>query len=227
MSLDRIKLGTPVRVTHHPDKDRGYVEEARSERRSGGGLTGVAIAEHDSHGLCYEVKFPSGIVITYDREELHVHVEYVELESLVGLHVLDGRGEFVGAREGEWHDQSPRVFVLRLDGVLYWFQENPSDGYRSSLSHVRICEATDLPPGSFATFPPMLVSVRLQTQPEPDSYRKRDHRLYGVSEATGRIVFEVGTTNTDDYYPNFVARWEPNGYEADWHRPIEHEAESP
>ena len=35
-------------------------------------LTGVSIAEHDSHGLCYEVKFASGAVITYDREEMEV-----------------------------------------------------------------------------------------------------------------------------------------------------------
>ncbi len=51
-------------------------------RQAGDTLTGVAIAEHDSHGLCYEVKFASGAVITYDREELEVVSvgldEYVE-----------------------------------------------------------------------------------------------------------------------------------------------------
>ncbi len=41
-------------------------------RQVGDGLTGVAIAEHDSHGLCYEVRFANGSVITYDREELEV-----------------------------------------------------------------------------------------------------------------------------------------------------------
>ena len=72
MNLDRIKLGSSVRVAHQPDRDRGYVEEARAERQVGDTLTGVAIAEHDAHGLCYEVKFASGAVITYDREELEV-----------------------------------------------------------------------------------------------------------------------------------------------------------
>jgi hypothetical protein len=71
-SLDRIKIGSSVRVAHRPDRDRGYVEEHRGARQIGDTLTGVAMAEHDSHGLCYEVKFASGTVITYDREELEV-----------------------------------------------------------------------------------------------------------------------------------------------------------
>ena len=66
----RLKLGTRVRITHQPDRDRGYIEGSRARRAAGNGLTGVAIAEHDSHGLCYEVQIEDGIVITYDREEL-------------------------------------------------------------------------------------------------------------------------------------------------------------
>lgn len=60
---DRITLGTVVRVSHQADRDRGYVEESRAMRQAG---------EHDSHGLCYEVQFASGAVVTYDREELEV-----------------------------------------------------------------------------------------------------------------------------------------------------------
>ena len=85
MNLDRIKIGAAVRVTHRPDRDRGYVKEARGTRQIGDTLTGVVIAEHDSHGLCYEVKFTSvgtwralllllarDLVVTYDREELEL-----------------------------------------------------------------------------------------------------------------------------------------------------------
>lgn len=69
--MDRIKLGAQVLVTHQPDRDRTYIEEHRKARRLYDGLTGVVIDEHDSHGLCYEVKFPMGIMlVTYDREEL-------------------------------------------------------------------------------------------------------------------------------------------------------------
>jgi hypothetical protein len=70
--LDRIKIGTSVRIAHQADRDRGYVESERAKRKLGNDLAGVAIAEHDSHGLCYEVQIGSGAVITYDREELEV-----------------------------------------------------------------------------------------------------------------------------------------------------------
>lgn len=69
---DRIKLGSSVRISHQADRDRGYVKEHRAMRQAGDTLTGTAVAEHDSHGLCYEVKFASGSVVTYDREELEV-----------------------------------------------------------------------------------------------------------------------------------------------------------
>ena len=69
---DRIKLGSSVRISHQSDRDRGYIEAARGGRKLGDTLTDVAIAEHDSHGLCYEVEFPNGAVITYDCEELEV-----------------------------------------------------------------------------------------------------------------------------------------------------------
>jgi hypothetical protein len=72
MPIERIKNGTSVRVEHQFDRDRTYVEPARRHRQLCNGYTGVVIAEHDGHGLCYEVKFPSGVVVTFDREELTV-----------------------------------------------------------------------------------------------------------------------------------------------------------
>ena len=72
VTLDKLTIGAFVRIVHQPDKDRGYVKAHRKIREAGNGLTGVTVAEHDSHGLCYEVRLPSGNVITYDREELEV-----------------------------------------------------------------------------------------------------------------------------------------------------------
>ena len=72
VTLNRLKIGTSVRIVHQPSKDRGYVKAHHKMREAGNGLTGIIAAEHDSHGLCYEVKLPSGNVITYDREELEV-----------------------------------------------------------------------------------------------------------------------------------------------------------
>lgn len=134
-----------------------------------------------------------------------------DLEALCGLHWLDARGEIIGTKK-EWDDDAPRVVVLRLDGILCWFQENPSDGYRSSLSHVRIAEPGDLPSGALAAFPKRLVSCQVRKQPVdpwPDSYPRFDHVLMGTDEATGTLLFEIGTENTDDYYPSFISHWSP------------------
>lgn len=145
----------------------------------------------------------------------------VTLESLAGLHMLDARGEFVGNKEHDWQDGSPRVVLLRLDGVIYWFQEDPSDGYRSSLSHVRVARPDDIPDGALAAFPERLVSCALRTEPNHDWYwrseadedatygQRRDEVLVGTDEATGTVLFEIGTENLNDYYPSFVSHWTP------------------
>ena len=31
----------------------------------------------------------------------------------------------------------------------------------------------------------------------------------GTDEATGTVLFEIGTENTDDYYPSFISYWNP------------------
>lgn len=137
--------------------------------------------------------------------------ETVTLESLRGLRMLDARGEFVSAEPADdWRDRDARVVILRLDGTLYWFQEDPDDGYRSSMSHVRIADARDLPDGCLATFEPRLVNCELRTKPEDEhSWISRDEVLFGIDEATGMVLFEIGTENLDDYYPYFVSRWTP------------------
>jgi hypothetical protein len=68
----RIEIGTSVHVEHDPGRDRLYITTVHEHRRLCHGLTGVAIAEHDSHGLCYEIEFQDGAMVTFDREELCV-----------------------------------------------------------------------------------------------------------------------------------------------------------
>ncbi len=131
----------------------------------------------------------------------------ITLESLVGLRMLDARGEFVGSKEHgrrrgrQRRDWQERVVVLRLDGVLYWFQEDPNDGYRSALSHVRIARFGDVPPGALAEFPARFVNCWLRTKP--------DEVLVGTDEATGTVLFEIGTADVATYYPGFISHWMP------------------
>jgi hypothetical protein len=135
----------------------------------------------------------------------------IELEALCGLRWLSARGEFIGAVQNLYNDsEQARVVVLCLDELLYWFQENPTDGYRSSLSHVRLAEPTDIPAGALIEFPKRLVSCAVRTQPDEDVVISTSDRvLMGTDEATGRVLFEIGTANIDDYYPTFISHWSP------------------
>jgi len=119
----------------------------------------------------------------------------IELPTLCGLRVLDGRGEYIS-------EHQERSYVLRLDGVAYQFQEDRNDGYRSSLGSVTVVDPDSMT--AFVEFSPMVVIIRLHDD-------RSNHILYGVDERTGLVVFTVGTEDQDDYYPSFVSTWTPEG----------------
>lgn len=48
---------------------RDYTVEGQIERLKFVGQKGVIVGQHDSHGLCYDVRF-SGGTATYDPDEL-------------------------------------------------------------------------------------------------------------------------------------------------------------
>jgi hypothetical protein len=87
-----------------------------------------------------------------------------------------------------------------LDGVIYIASEDPSDGYRSCLDRVIVSPSAEMT----NTFPPIRVLARKK---EPGSCS--DDTLELVDLVTGKVVMEVGTDNTDDYYPSFVSNFSP------------------
>lgn len=135
----------------------------------------------------------------------------VELEALVGLHVLDGRGEYVATGGGYDKNEDALVTLLRLDGVVYCFAEDPQDGYRSCLGPVTVTDVHE----RLVAFPPMVVNARLRTFGRSE-FSDGAFVLYLVNEQTGLVVMEVGTENIDDYYPSFLSHWTPEGYEPSW-----------
>lgn len=140
----------------------------------------------------------------------------VLLKDLCGIRMLDGHGEMVLESPGTADDDT-FIVVLRLDNALYWFQEDPNDGYRSALNTIKRLHSwpQDMPPSSFVAFDPIMVTLRIRTDAGPDGTRQ-DEVLYGLDERTGLVLFEVGTENIDDYYPSFVHRWSPKGIEPRW-----------
>lgn len=129
--------------------------------------------------------------------------EAVALESLVGLRDLDAVDESTKEVEqwGHRYEQC-QVMRLRLDGKVYAAFENPDDGYRSSMGkfiHFPNAKMTNV-------FPPVRVLARVRTQ---DRYSGESEVLELLDVANGKVILEVGTEHTDDYYPSFVASWNP------------------
>jgi len=123
----------------------------------------------------------------------------VELESLVGMHTLSGVDR-VTVPEGiseHRYDESGDILNFVLDGKIYSAFEDGNDGYRSILGVILVTE------GALEN---MFEAVGvLGVMKEGVDYDILD--LYDV--ANGKIVLSVGTDYTDDYYPWFVAEFEP------------------
>jgi hypothetical protein len=122
---------------------------------------------------------------------------------LVGEHLLDGVDMFDEQVKAEWGDDFElcEMMRFRLDGVTYLAIEDPCDGYRSSMREIKV---SDTPMKNI--FPVHRVIVSHRTKGE---FQKEDDVLEFRSVLTGKLVLEVGTSNVDDYYPCFVARFTP------------------
>lgn len=120
--------------------------------------------------------------------------------SLVGDHVLTGCDRDSVPPTEDYEDSADRIRFV-LDGLIYEALEDPSDGYRSMLQHLRV---VDGPPVA-NVFEPCAVVGRARAD---ESHSKND-TLELVDARTGLVVLAVGTDNTDDYYPVCVLDFTP------------------
>jgi hypothetical protein len=129
----------------------------------------------------------------------------VELRALVGLKHLDAV-DFANERRQRYTDdwEDCQVCRFRLDGKVYLAIEDPSDGYRSHLASLSEYQ-DDCPMEN--VFPAVQVLARHRAKGAA-SYHEADV-LELIDVATGKTVLEVGTDNSDDYYPSFVASFSP------------------
>lgn len=93
---------------------------------------------------------------------------------------------------------------FRLDGVVYEAYEDDNDGYRSCMADLLV---TQEPMNN--VFPSAVVQADMA--PEKDTYGAQDYLLDVRDLLTGELVLQVGTHNTDDYYPSFISNWNPKG----------------
>jgi hypothetical protein len=122
----------------------------------------------------------------------------VALNALVGRHLLTGHGEFINNKYPGLFSDNARVVLLRLDGDICAFAEDPDDGYRSALGTVTHINDGDIPPGAFTGTPVVLVNCQL----------KNGEVLVGT-DSDGHEWFRVGTDRSDGWYPAFVGEWYP------------------
>lgn len=128
----------------------------------------------------------------------------VELDSLVGEHTLDGADMFSDNIKATWGDSFEHCEMIRfrMDGKVYTGIEDPDDGYRSSLRGVYVSD-DDVK----NVFPPIRVLAKMK---EAGEYGQSNDTLQLIDLVTGKIVLEVGTDNTNDYYPWFVGAFFPD-----------------
>ena len=134
-------------------------------------------------------------------------IQTVTLKDLVGKHMLDGVDFYNQRFEHEYYnDQHSSVCRFRLDGKIYKAVEDPSDGYRSSMDSIFIDPSDKME----NEFPPIHVIGEMKEAITEDfGYTRSCDILLLKDAATGLVVLEVGTDNTDDYYPYFVSNFRP------------------
>ena len=125
----------------------------------------------------------------------------MELKDLVGEHELSGV-DTTTERVKQYGDYYEDFKVVRfvIDGKTYKATENPDDGYRYYLKELEVTyeKVTN-------NFPPQKIVGKMKD----DSDWERNDTIQFIDATTGKVVLEVGTDNTDDYYPYCVLRWSP------------------
>lgn len=123
--------------------------------------------------------------------------DIITLEDLCGNHTLDG----CDYAHGVISDEGANAIRFRLDGVVYTATEDPCDDYRSCLDKIYVGPKDEIS----NVFPPIKVTARMQDTQGSDG----KDVLELIDIVTRKVVLEVGTDNTEDYYPSFVAAFHP------------------
>ena len=126
--------------------------------------------------------------------------EQMELSDLVGMHELSGVDTTTEEVVETYRTETVDVVRFVLDGKTYKATEDPDDGYRSYLKDITVCDEAVA-----NNFPPQKVLGKMK---DNSPHRSCDVIQF-VDVVTGKVVLEVGTDNSDDYYPWCVLSWQP------------------
>jgi hypothetical protein len=159
----------------------------------------VSLDENPSYlkSLC---EFSSYIINKYRENNNKIPVlkmGTLELDYLLGDHVLSGCDTDGSIKEKKWSQASVVDFIL--DGKILSAVEDPEDDYRSSLDSLLINREGAIVKNKF---PDCFVTGVRGTNGVEDVVRL-------IDKTTGKIVLAIGTDNNDSYYPVFVGEFDP------------------
>lgn len=136
--------------------------------------------------------------------------QHIDPETLVGPHRL--MGVAMVTREvasTSYNDDSGNGIAFNLDGIAYVSWEDPNDGYRSSMGALMRVDVSDIRilmeiAGQFGQ-----LGVPVEASMAPSDDHQKNDILILKNTRNGQVVLEVGTSNSNDYYPSAVMCWSP------------------
>ena len=126
----------------------------------------------------------------------------MELSNFLGEHVLTGCQFGTSTITYPWETTDANTLDFILDGRTLSVVEDPEDGWRSSMGEIMVGRSGLVITN---TFPPCRVLGVFRS----DSDYSVNDVVDFYDQITGKIVMSIGTENTDDYYPCFVACFNP------------------
>lgn len=126
----------------------------------------------------------------------------ITLKDLQGLHTLDAV-DFGDEATPQYDGDTgiSNVCRFRLNGAVYCAVEDDCDGYRSCMRELK-----HEPDAKMLNVfePQQVVGVYRDSRDGTDA-----DILELIDVGTGKVVLEVGTENTDDYYPSYISSFSP------------------
>ena len=142
------------------------------------------------------------MLIALEVRVRHEDIE-MELKDFTGTKVLDAV-DFLVEKTINYCNETEdcQVCRFRLNGVVYVAVEDPSDGYRSMMNELTI--------DNDATMKNVFVGCDVICRHiEKGDYEDDGDILELVDTKTEKVVLRVGTGSCNDYYPYFVAEFDP------------------
>jgi hypothetical protein len=133
-----------------------------------------------------------------------MQVKKIEFSKLIGLHKLSAVESAYKRIKSEIRESFIEVntFSFTLDNNTYTAYEDDSDEYRSAMEKLTVSKRKIK--NSFAPVD-VFVGYSYDKFSGPD---KELLQFYAVKN--GLVILEVGTDNSDSYYPRFVGSWRPD-----------------